>query len=99
MWYALQLFVTLGVAYIWLSEVSDEKDVGHAIWLGAIVALYATVIVSGVLNAVTRLIRAVKALLLGRTRQLLPLRGHKKSDKLLTRGGSTGRTRPPRLIS
>lgn len=99
MWYALQLVITFGTAYIWLTEISDQKDVGHAICLGAILAFYATVILSGILNTVSRLIRATASLLLGRPRQLRTLGAHKESNKLVLRRNSTGHARPPRLIS
>jgi uncharacterized membrane protein len=42
MWYALQISITLLIAYVYLSDVSEKKDVGHALFLGALVALYAT---------------------------------------------------------
>lgn len=98
MWYALQLFITFGTAYIWLTEISDQKDVGHAIWLGVVLAFYATIIVSGALNAISRLIRAFKAMLLCGASQLSTFRAHKKPDQFLLSRGSGGRSRSPRLI-
>ncbi len=93
MWYALQTLVIGGVAYIYLTEVSDKKDILHAICLGTIVAFYLTVILSGVLNATLRLIRGARALLLRRPR----LRRHEQPNKLIHVSGG-GRTRPPALV-
>lgn len=96
MWYALQTIIVGIIAYIWLSEISDQKDVGHALFLGVIVAFYATFILSGILNTTLRLIRALRSMLL-RGRQPA-LRAHEKPDKLIHVGRS-GSPRPPHLIS
>lgn len=95
MWYALQTIIVGTIAYVWLSQISDEKDVGHALFLGVIVAFYTTFILSGILNATLRLIRALRSMLLRGGQPAL--RTHKKPDKLIhvSRSGSP---RPPRLI-
>lgn len=94
MWYAFQTVIIGFIAYIYLTEVSDQKDVFHAIFLGVIVAFYATEIVSGILRVTLRLIRAIGATLL---RRQSGLRGHEKSSDLIkVRDGSSSRT--PRLI-
>lgn len=97
MWYALQSIIIGYVAYIYLTEVSDQKDILHAIALGAIVAFYTTFILSGVLNTLRKLIRALRSMLL-RPRNLTGLRGHQKPDQLIHVSRSS-RTGPPRLIS
>jgi hypothetical protein len=97
MWYALQSAIIGYVAYIYLTEISDQKDVLHAVALGAIVAFYATLILSGILNTLRKLIRALRAMLL-RPRNLTALRGHKKSDQLV-HVSSARRAGPPHLIS
>ncbi len=92
MWYALQIVVACTVAYFWLSEVSTEKDVGHALFLGVIVAFYVTFILSGIFSIIGTLIRAI------RSKLLRPRLGtHKKPDKLIhvSRSGSP---RSQRLI-
>jgi len=94
MWYVFQTVIVGGVAYAWLAHISDQKDVGHAIFLGVIVAFYATFILSGVLNAVRTLIRAIRSKLLG----LRPaLRAHEQPNKLIPVNRS-GSTRPNRLV-
>lgn len=79
MWYALQIAVIGGTAYIYLSEVSTEKDVLHALFLGYVVSFFVTLLITGILDLKTRLIRSNKA-------TLLPLNrgGHKKPDKLIS---------------
>lgn len=93
MWYALQTLIVGWIAYIWLAHISDQKDVFHAIFLGVIVAYYATFILTGILNALGALIRAIRSKLLRPS-----LRAHKQSGKLVDVHVSR-RTRPPRLIS
>ena len=92
MWYAFQTTIALGVAYAYLSHVSTEKDVGHAICLGGIVALYATIILSAILSLLRKLIRALAAMLLRPA-----LRRHEKPNKLI-HVRSSGSARPPALI-
>jgi hypothetical protein len=90
MWYAFQTIIAVAVAYAYLSHVSAEQDVGHALCLGAIVALYATIILSAVLSVLRKLIRALSAMLLRPA-----LRGHKKPDQLVhIRGSGSPRTPP-----
>lgn len=96
MWYLFQTAIIGSVAYAYLTKISDQKDILHAIALGTIVALYATVIVSGILNALGKLIRAIRSMLL--SRDLPTLRRHKKADKLIHVNAS-GSTRTPRLIT
>lgn len=93
MWYALQTLIVGWIAYVYLTEVSDQKDIFHALFIGVIVAFYATFILTGILNTTRALIRAIRSKLLRPS-----LRAHKKPDKLVHVSGSR-RSRPPRLIS
>lgn len=93
MWYALQTTVICFIAYVYLTEVSDQKDIFHALFLGVLVAYFVTVILSGVLNATRRFIRVCKTMLLGRPR----LGAHEKSHKLIHVSGSRS-TGTPRLV-
>lgn len=97
MWYALQSAIIGYVAYIYLTEISDEKDILHAVALGAIVAFYATFILSGILNMLRKLIRALRSILL-RSDSRPALRRHQKPDQLVHVSGAR-RTGSPRLIS
>lgn len=79
MWYVLQIAVTLGTAYIWLSKVSHERDVGHALFLGYIVAWFVTAGLSLFLDAMVKLTRVTRTRLardksLGLVRDKLRLR-------------------------
>lgn len=96
MWYAFQITITGYVAFIYLTQISNEKDVLHAIVLGGIVAFYATLILSGTLNTLGKLIRSFRSMLL--CCNLSALRRHKQPDKLIHVDRS-GSPRPPRLIS
>lgn len=97
MWYALQSVIISYVAYIYLTEISDQKDILHAIALGVIVAFYTTLILSGALNASLRLIRALRSMLL-RTNSRPALRRHQQSNKLIPISGAQS-PRPPVLVS
>lgn len=80
MWYAIQVVVIGCTAYIYLSEVSSEKDVGHALFLGFIMAWFVTLLLTGIIDLKTRLIRSTKTTLL---RLTLNSGGSQKPDKRL----------------
>lgn len=81
MWYAIQS-ITIGcTAYIYLSEVSNERDVGHALFLGFVMAFFVTLVLTELIDLKTRLIRSNKATLL---RLPLNSRGSQKPDQSLT---------------
>src|SRR5271154_6211406 len=85
MWYIFQISIAGYVAYFWCTMPGNSPaNFGHGLFLGAILAWYATMLLSSVINRIrggrltqsTRLIRP----------ELLDRRSHEKSDKSILTG-------------
>lgn len=80
MWYALQITVFCLVIYPYLTEIKHGQPIGFVILLGALAAFLATLLVNAALNAVRKLITALRSLRLTTT-EVLPLSGGSQKPK------------------
>lgn len=96
MWYIFQISVAGGVAYAWTTLPGNSpKDFGHGLFLGAVVAWFATMLLSGIFDAINsrRIQRLQSSLLRGINR-----RSEKQTQYKVVVGRTVG-PRPPKLVS
>lgn len=62
MWYTLQIAIALGIAFFWATMPGHTpQDFGHGLFLGAILAWYGTLLITGVIEALNKRSRQTRA--------------------------------------
>lgn len=84
MWHLIQVVVTLWTAYIYLSMVSREYDVFHALFLGYVMAWLVTLTLTAFVDAGRKLIRVTHATLVTRSLRLLNRGRHQQAQGSIT---------------
>jgi hypothetical protein len=93
-WYAIQAIIALGVAFYWTTlPGNDPSNFGHGLFLGGIVAWFATTIIYATLDLFNRRKRRIQSL----PRLLVDRRGQKKPSNQIGVRRSV-RSRHPTLI-
>lgn len=57
MWYLLQILITGYIGYFYMTEVAKDHAIGHALFIGGVVAWFVTLTLTSLIDGVRNIIR------------------------------------------